>query len=94
MSSPRFKAVGLDTARGPFGAEARELVDKLDATGVVLLVLGSAKRGSGSCFELKVTDQAQAKKLALNMVELLRDIADQLQAKIKEGFPSDTDQYN
>lgn len=77
-------------ARGPFGVEARTLIDELDATGVVLLVLGSAKRGSGSCFELKVENQAHAQKLALNMVDLLRDMADQLEAKIREGFPDDS----
>jgi hypothetical protein len=79
------------TASGKFVSETADLVEELEADAVVLLVFGSATKGSGCCCEMRTS---KPRRLALEIVGTLRDLADSIERDLKKGRPNENDGYD
>jgi hypothetical protein len=79
------------TTQGKFVPMTEQLVDELEADAVLLVVFGSATKGSGVCCEMRT---ARPKWLALEIARTLRELAESIEIDLKKGRPGENDGYD
>jgi hypothetical protein len=70
------------TTQGKFVPITEQVVDELEADAVLLVVFGSATKGSGCCCEMRT---ARPQRLALEIARTLREIADSIERDLEKG---------